>query len=176
MIPEAKRAQIIELIRSGKNVSQVAREAKLSRPSVYKILAEEREKGTSLEAQSQSPEVQGQEASTPPDTGLQSKIIGGAASKFSKSVTGPLADSMVQDLVEYLESAKIIREYSLKWRAPLADVGVEWDAFIRFCFEMGYDEIQQDIYRQVAVEKRGAQEVTIDDMVRANVRMRMINR
>lgn len=176
MIPDAKRTQIILLTRDGISVAEVARRCHVSRPTVYKVLKE----GLPADMDPGMPQPNGKKTPELPasveveDSGLQKTIFDKAVKTAGGRAAGSLADDIAGDYLQYLEDAKILKRYSMKWQSELEEAGIEWTSFIEWCLEQGYTLVQREIFRQILMEEQHAKEVTIEDMVKARVQVKMM--
>ena len=160
-IPNFKIQQIIHLAASGELVKEIARITELSIPTVNqyrkkyeKEIAREREENGLKPEPPQAPRARKLTPAPAPAPEEESEeeqdpILAKAVPEFVKQSGGHMSKEMTSRFKDALAAGLSVLDYQMKYLRSLQEMGVAWEKFVDFSFQLGYDTIEEEYIRQL---------------------------
>lgn len=160
-IPDFKIQQIIHLAASGEKLKEIARITELSRPTVNqyrqkyeKEIAREREENGLKPEPPQAPRARKLTPAAVPapeeeSAEEQDPILAKAVPEFVKQSGGHMSKEMTARFKDALAAGLSVMDYQMKYLRSLQEMGVAWEKFVDFSFQLGYDTIEEEYIQQL---------------------------
>lgn len=153
-IPDFKIQQIILMSAQGEKPSAIAEATGITKPTIlsYQEKYKEAIAGKQEELDITPEPKTKKQGYTPVDSdndgnSKQKKekpdpILVGATSKFVTKSADTMSAEMARRFNDALKGGLMVLDAQMKYMASLDEMGVEWDKFVKFCFMVGYDMIE----------------------------------
>jgi transposase len=160
-IPDFKIQQIIHLAASGELIKEIARITELSIPTVNqyrkkyeKEIAREREENGLKPEPPQAPRARKLTPAPAPAPEEESEedqdpILEKAVPEFVKQSGGHMSKEMTARFKDALAAGLSVMDYQMKYLRSLQEMGIAWEKFVDFSFQLGYDTIEEEYIRQL---------------------------
>lgn len=153
-IPDFKIQQIILMSAQGEKPSAIAEATGITKPTILSYQEKYKEAIAGKQEELDiNPEPKTKKQGFIPvnsDNGSDGKqkkekpdpILVGATSKFVTKSADTMSAEMARRFNDALKGGLMVLDAQMKYMASLDEMGVEWDKFVKFCFMMGYDMIE----------------------------------